>query len=404
MPLFQYKAVTATGEVLEGEMEARAQAGVVERLQSMGYIPIRAQEVVEKAQGGSRRLFGPRKIGQDQIGAITRELSTLLRAGLPLDRCMEILVNLSDNEAVRLMLAQIREQVRAGASLSQAMDAQKGVFSRFYLNMVRAGEAGGALDIVLLRLTEFMERAKELRETVKSALIYPAILVFVAVASILLLLLFVVPQFQQMFEESGRALPLPTQIVIGSGELLRDYWWAIVLAGVGVYTFMKRQMANPVSRLRWDRRILNLPLFGELSAKVEVASFARSLGTLIGNGVALLTALSVVKDTQKNTVIAQKLEFVASELKEGRGLSGPLMESGVFPKLAIHMVKVGEETGKLEEMLIRVADVYDVEVQRTVKRLLALMEPLLIVGLGLVVAGIIVSILVAILSINDLAV
>lgn len=402
MPLFQYKAVSATGEVLEGEMEARAQSGVVERLQTMGYIPIRAQEVA--AQGAKRAgLFKAGGVRQEQIGVITRELSTLLRSGLPLDRCLEILINLAESDAVRTMLTQIREEVRAGASLSQAMELQKGVFSRFYLNMIRAGEAGGALDVVLQRLTEFMERAKELRETVSSALIYPTILVLVAVGSILLLLLFVVPQFQQMFEESGRALPIPTQIVIGAGEILRDYWWAALLIGVAIYAYMKNEMQRPASRLRWDRRFLNMPLIGELIAKVEVSNFARSLGTLIGNGVALLTALSVVKETQKNTLIAERLETVAAELKQGRGLSGPLMEAAVFPKLAIHMVKVGEETGKLEEMLIRVADVYDIEVQRTVKRMLALLEPLLIVGLGLIVAAIIVSILVAILSVNDLA-
>lgn len=405
MSLFRYKVVTPAGETQEGDMDGPSQAAVVERLQGMGLIPVRVEETAASAgaQANSGGLFGKNRITQDDVAVFTQEIATLLKAGLPLDRCLEILISLSASEPVRQLMSQLREDVRGGASLSKAMDARKGVFTRFYLNMIRAGEAGGALDVVLQRLTEFMERSKELRDTVKSALIYPAILIGVSVLSVAILLMWVVPQFSQMFAESGKALPLPTQIVIAAGDGVRQYWWVIVLGGVGVYSWFAQQMRHPASRYQWDKRLLGLPLVGDLIAKLEVARFSRTLGTLIGNGVTLLAALSIVKETLSNTVMSQGLGDVAAQLKEGKGLGKPLLETGLFPKLAVHLVMVGEETGKLQEMLIRVADIYDREVSGSVKRMLALMEPVLILGLGLVIGGIIMSILVAILSVNDLA-
>ena len=386
-------------------MEGLAQSGIVDRLKSMGLIPIRIDETSssEGGTGAGLGLFRKNQVTQADVAIFTQEIATLLKAGLPLDRCLEILIGLSTREPVRELMTRVREAVRGGAALSVAMESQHGVFSRFYLNMIRAGEAGGALDVVLQRLTEFMERSKELRETVKSALIYPAILIGVAVLSVAILLMWVVPQFSQMFEESGKALPLPTQIVIGAGDAVRHYWWAIILGVVGIYAWFSGQLRKPASRYRWDRRLLSLPLAGELVVKIEVARFSRTLGTLIGNGVSLLTALSIVKDTLSNSVMSEGLGFVAAELKEGKGLGKPLMDTELFPKLAVHLVMVGEETGKLQEMLIRIADIYDREVHSTVKRMLALMEPVLILGLGLVIGGIIMSILVAILSVNDLA-
>ena len=386
-------------------MVGAAQSVVVERLQSLGLIPIRVDETVVRVQGagGGVGVFAKNRVTQDDVAVFTQELATLLKAGLPLDRCLEILISLSANEPVRQLMSHLREDVRGGAALSKAMEARQGVFTRFYLNMIRAGEAGGALDVVLQRLTEFMERSKELRETVKSALIYPVILVGVAVLSVVILLMWVVPQFSQMFEESGKALPLPTQIVIAAGDGVRNYWWVMVLVGIGAYSWFARQMREPVSRYRWDKWMLTLPLVGDLVGKLEVARFSRTLGTLIGNGVTLLAALSIVKETLTNSVMSEALTEVAGKLKEGKGLGKPLMDTALFPKLAVHLVMVGEETGRLQEMLIRIADIYDREVHSAVKRMLALMEPVLILGLGLVIGGIIMSILVAILSVNDLA-
>lgn len=406
MPVFHYKAASSSGAVEQGELEARDQASAVERLQSMGYIPIRVDAGAAGTEGGGllsgTSMFARKNVSQEELGDLTRELSTLLRAGLSLDRALELLLGMADNPPLRAMILRIRDDVRGGAALSTAMEAHPSVFGRFYLSMIKAGEAGGALGNVLARISEFMERSKELKETVKSALIYPTILIFVAAASIMLLLTLVVPQFSQMFQESGKALPLPTQIVVSTGDFLRQYWWSLFALGFLLYRYYKRQMANPERRYRWDKRILRLPLVGDLVTKIEISRFSRTLSTLLGNGVSLLPAMSIVKDTVSNLVISTGLGTVRDKLKEGRGLGKPLMEEGVFPTLAIHMVMVGEETGSLGEMLNRVADVYDREVQTAVKRMLALLEPVMILGLGLIIGGIIMSILLAILKVNSL--
>lgn len=409
MARYQYKAVAPTGEIQDGEIESPTSDAVVQRLQDMGLIPMRVS-MVSTSRVDATISVPPIRIGrnkvhvtQDDVAAFTQELAVLLKAGLPLDRALQILISLSGHDAVRQLMTDIREDVRGGAALSAALEARNGVFSKFYLNMVRAGEAGGALDVVLQRLSEFMERAKELRETVKSALIYPAILVGVSVLSVAILLVWVVPQFSQMFEESGKALPVPTQVVIALGDFVRAYWWVLMLGGVGGYLGLQRKLSDTRFRLRWDSWLLGLPLVGDLIGKLEVARFSRTLGTLIGNGVTLVSALSIVKETLGNAFMAQGLTQVATQLKEGKGLGVPLMQSGLFPKLAVHLIQVGEETGKLQEMLLRIADIYDREVHSAVKRMLSLMEPVLILGLGLVIGGIIMSILVAVLSVNDLA-
>lgn len=401
MALFQYKAAGAGGEVETGEMEARDEAAVVERLQASGFIPIRV-EAAEAQTAPKRGLFSRQRIGQNQIGALTRELATLLRSGLPLDRALEILISLAQSPQLQSLLTRVRDDVRGGAAFSKALEAHPEIFGRFYVGMVRAGEAGGALGAVLERIGEFMERSKELRETVKSALIYPSILVLASVTSVMLLLIFVVPQFSQMFEQSGKALPLPTQIVIAAGDMLRMYWWTIPLILFVIYRYFVWQMDRPESKFALDGRLLRMPLLGDLMTKVEIARFARTLSTLLASGIPLLAALAIVKETVGNSVIAAGLEAAREQLKAGQGLAKPLMEQGIFPQLAVHMVSVGEETGRLDEMLGRVADVYDGEVSLSVKRMLALLEPVMILGLGLVIGGIILSILLAILKVNSL--
>ena len=401
MAMFQYKAVGLDGDAQSGELEARDEAAAIERLQALGFIPMRIESLVAAPESGGW-LFSRRRIGQDQVGALTRELATLLRSGLPLDRAVEILISLAQSPRMQTLLTRVRDDVRGGAALSKALEAHPGVFNRFYVGMVRAGEAGGALGSVLARIGEFMERSQELKETVKSALIYPSILVLASVTSVMLLLIFVVPQFSQMFEQSGKALPLATQIVIRAGDLLRGYWWAIALGLFAAYRYFAWQMERPESKFVWDGRLLRLPLAGDLLTKIEIARFARTLGTLLANGIPLLAALTIVKETVGNSVIAAGLEAAREQLKAGQGLSRPLMAQGIFPQLAVHMVGVGEETGHLDEMLTRVADVYDREVSLSVKRMLALLEPVMILGLGLVIGGIILSILMAILKVNSL--
>ncbi len=341
-------------------------------------------------------------MSRDNLLAITRELATLLRAGLPLDRALEVLIGLAPSVPVASLLQAIRDDVRGGKSLSQALDARRDVFSRFYVNIVRAGEAGGALGEVLGRLADTQERNKELRESVKSALIYPTILICVAIASLMLILGFVVPQFEQTFAQAGKALPLPTEIVVYVGTGLRRWWWAI-LAGVVLFVLaFRRRLATPRVRAKWDARILRWPLIGDVATKVEVARFSRTLATLIGNGVTLLSALAIVKETLANAVLASALDGVISRLREGKGFGRPLAETGVYPRLATQMILVGEESGRLEEMLGRVADVYDREVQIAVKRFLAVLEPALILSLAVMIGGIVFSILIGVMSMSEL--
>ena len=407
MPVFQYKVVTPAGEVLEGAMDAATQKGVVERLRDMGYTPLRAVEAgtVEAAAVARRTVPSAifrRGMSQEDVGVVTREIATLLNAGLPLDRSLEILVGLAQNERVSEVLSRVRNEVRGGAALSKALEAQGGVFSRFYVNMVRAGEAGGALADVLARLADFMERSKELKESVKSALVYPTILLLVALASVVILLAVVVPQFEPIFEQSGKALPFVTEVVLGAGAFMRQFWWAIVLGAVATVYMAVRRLESPQAKLSWDRWVLTLPVAGDVAAKVEMARLARTLGTLLRNGVSLVNALAIGRDTMNNTYLAAGMAEVARELKTGRGFAKPMMETRRFPPFAVHMIQVGEETGRLDRMLLDVADVYDREVARAVKRALALLEPVMIVGLALFVGTVILSILAAMLSIYDL--
>ncbi len=411
MPTYRYKAVNAAGDVAMGELEAANEAEIVDRLRDQGMLPMQvapANAAVTSALAAARgeqprrRLFARKRVTRDNMLAITRELATLLRAGLPLDRALEVLIGLAATLPVALLLQGIRDDVRGGKSLSQALDARRDVFSRFYVNIVRAGEAGGALGEVLTRLADTMERNKELRESVKSALIYPTILVVVAIASLMLILGFVVPQFEQTFAQAGKALPLPTEIVVFIGTGLRRWWWAIGALIVLLVMTFRRRLAKPSVRARWDARILRMPLVGDVATKVEVARFARTLATLVGNGVTLLGALAIVKETLGNVVLASALDGVIARLREGKGFGRPLAETGLYPKLATQMILVGEESGRLEEMLGRVADVYDREVQIAVKRFLAVLEPALILSLAVLIGSIVFSILIGVMSMSEL--
>ena len=404
MPLYFFKAVNREGESVEDEREAADEGALIAALQNEGLLPIRVSPASSKPFAWLRMGRGRSGISRKEIALFTHELLTLLQAGLPLDRALMVLVELTEPQpALNGMISRVLEAVKGGAQLSDALGAQSGVFSRFYLNLIRAGEAGGALEQVLERLAEYLERSRELRETVSTALIYPAILVTMSAMSLLLLLTFVVPQFTEMFESAGKELPVPTQIVVGVAEGLRDYWWALPLVVMALVSYFRFQMADPDRRYVWDKRFLRIPLVGDLIRKIEVANFSRTLATLMSNGVSLLTALTIVKETLSNRVVVEKIDLAAESLKQGGGLSAPLVESGLFPTLAVQMVKLGEESGHLDEMLEKVAVTYDKEVKIAVQRMLALLEPILIVGLGIMIGGIIVSILMAILSVNDLA-
>jgi general secretion pathway protein F len=408
LPFFQYKAVTAAGEVQEGVLEAASTQGAVARLQQMGLIPIRAQEAgvakagaqAARAEGSS--LFRRTRITQDDIAVVTRELATLLKAGLPLDRSFEILITLAPNPRTAELLGRVRNDVRGGASLSKALDAQRGLFTRFYVNMIRAGEAGGSLPNVLLRLAEYMERAKALRDNVTASLTYPAFLAVISVIAVVVLLGAVVPRFKPIFAGTGKAIPFMTQAVLFAGDAMRNWGWLMLIAVAAIAWLMQRRLRDPEVRYKYDRWLVTGPVVGSLFSRIEMARFSRTLGTLLANGVTLVAALNIVRETMGNSWLAEAIGNVARELKEGRGLGRPMMETGRFPMLAVHMILVGEETGRLDDMLMQVAETYDHEVEVAIRKALALLQPVMIVLMALVIGFIIIAILSAMMSVYDL--
>lgn len=405
MTLYRYRAIAADGEIIEGEMEAVAQNVVVDRLRAMGHLPVVANEVDAALSSRLVRELGRgRRVRRKEIALLTGEFATLLRAGLPLARALSVLIEASDKPHVVRLVHGLLTRVRDGTSLADAMAAAGDTFPRMHIAMVRAGEAGGTLDQILDRLSAYMERAEALKESVASALIYPVILLCLAGATMVLLVTFVVPEFQPLFEQAGQELPYATRIVIGVGELLRGYWWALLAGLLLGWLAVRVDYASAGGRRRWHRLFLRLPLFGDLVTKVEVARFSRTLGALLAAGVELLAALSIVRDTLGNEVLAEAVAEVIERARQGQGLSGPLSLSGRFPLLSTQLVRVGEESGELEAMLTKVADIYDAEVRRSVERLMRLLVPVLTIGLGVLIAAVVASILVAILSVNRLAI
>jgi len=404
MALYSYKVVNNAGEMEEGVQEAADQQSLLNELQDQGFVPIRIELAADKTFLGIKLTGGALSLSQKEILLFTRELATLLDSGLPLDRSLRVLIELTeDNEKLSKLISQVLEKVKGGASLADALESQAKVFSRFYLNMIRAGELGGNLGDVLNRLAEYLERSQELKNTVTTALIYPAILLVMSVASLIVMLTFVVPQFTEMFENAGKQLPVPTQVVVAVADFLQSYWWALLIIIMSASSYMKSQLATPVTKKIWDARFLKMPLFGDILLHMETANLTRTLGTLLGNGVSILQALGIARETAGNLIMVDLLDEAEQELKQGKSMSDALTESECFPKLAIQMIKMGEETGRLEEMLLRVATIYDKQLRTSIQRMLALLEPALIITLGLMIAGIIISILLAILSVNDLA-
>jgi len=303
---------------------------------------------------------------------------------------------------MRKLVTQIYESVREGSSLADALTAHRSVLPPVYAGIVRAGEAGGSLGAVLSRLAEYLERGQALRESVRSAFVYPIVVLVMAGLSVTVPYAVVVPQLAPLFADAGQALPLAAEIVVGFGDALRDYWWLAALAVAGLVVLARTQLRQAAPRYRWDALVLRMPFIGDVVAKNEVARLSHTLATLLSNGVPLLTALPIVGDAVGNRVVAGGVESIAKSLNEGKGLAEPLGNARLFPKLAAHLVRVGEETGRLEEMLLTVADIYDSGVRRAVERMLALLVPALTIALGAFNAAIIISMLSAILSVYEL--
>jgi general secretion pathway protein F len=404
VPTFTYRAADRRGQTVEGVMEAADARGVVERLQRDSYFPIKvaAQSERRGAFGLSLPTLGGRRVSRRDVLTFTHQLGTLVEAGLPLDRALVILEDLAPNPRLRAITTDLLTSIRAGSSLAEAMAKhQPRPFSRLAVNMVRAGEKGGVLEATLKRLAELLEETQEFKETLVSALIYPILLTLAGSGAVVFLLTFVIPRFVDIFKDLGQSLPLPTQILMNVSGAIQQYWWLFSALILGAILAVRVTLGSESGRWQWDRLALRLPLLGNVILRTETARFARILGTLLKSGVPVLTALGVVRELSSNQVLARAIDRVADGVRRGAGITNPMKESGAFPAMAVHIVRVGEETGRLEEMLLKLAADLESEVRRLVKRLMGMLEPTIILIMGLVVGFIVVALLMAIFSITE---
>ena len=407
MTTFAYKATDAQGKLVTGTLEAAAEEEAVARLQEMRYIPIRVSPAARASMGLEAGLSRDvaaffNRVSTKDVAAFTRDLATLLAAGVPLDRSLSILIDVAAKDKFKVIIRDVLKNVQSGSFLSNALEKYPRVFSSFYVSMVRAGEAGGVLDEVLKRLGDFLESAQDFRDYIRSAMIYPVFLVLVGGISIIVLLTFVMPRFSVIFADMGQAIPLSTRFLLGLGTALRAYWPLMLGAAAGLFFLIRHYFKTPAGSLRLDRFRLRSPLLGELVKKIEVARFARTLGTLERSGVPILQALHLVTGIIGNQVISGSLGNVYNRVKKGEKLSRALTEIAVFPALAIQMIMVGEETGRLGEMLLRIAENYEKDSRDLIRRLVSLLEPAMILTMGVVVGFIVISMMMAIFGMNDM--
>ena len=394
MAQFRYQALSATGESLTGQMDAASAEEVIGRLQEAGHIPVEARRADEVASGASwTALFQRKALTPEQILQFTEQLATLLGAGQPLDRALAILLDLPESNDAKKVIASVRDAVRGGTSLSTALEQQHGVFSRLYVSTVRAGEVGGSLYETLARLADYLDRSRTLRSRVVNAMIYPVILVTMITLSLLFLLGYVVPQFQQMYEGLGAELPLLTKVVLGIGNLVRGFWWLLPIALAALLWWLDRKRRDPAWRRALDAWMLRRKLLGSLIARLETARLARTLGTMVKNGVPLLQSLTIARNVLGNRVLAEAVDAASEEVKTGSGLAHALGRREVFPRLAVQMVQVGEESGELDGMLLKVADTFDRETAQALDRFLTALVPALTVLMSIVVGTVILAIL-----------
>jgi len=402
MSQFHYRAVSDGGDIVQGEMEAASVEEVIARLQDQGHTPLEARPANEAGSaGGLGGLFKRGPFTGDQLAQFTHQLATLLGAGQPLDRALGILMDLPEGERAKKLIERVRDRVRGGTTLSQAFDEEHGVFPKLYISLVRAGEAGGSLEDTLRRLADYLERSQQLRGSIVNALIYPAFLMVGVLGSLVLLLAYVVPQFVPIFEDMQVPIPLITQAVLALGNLIQSWWWLLMLViGGGIFVWRAR-LRDPVYRLAWHGRLLQKRVVGPLLLKVETARIARTLGTLVKNGVPLLSALTIARQVTSNRALDEALAQAAEQVKGGAGLSLALAQSQRFPRLALQMVQVGEEAGQLDTMLLKVADTFELESKRAIDRLLAALVPALTIVMTIMVAIIMAAILLPLLSLTS---
>jgi general secretion pathway protein F len=408
MPVYAYRGLNQTGGAVKGIIDADNPKGARFKLRRSGVFPTELTEQHREAPKAStqegafnmNRYF--ERLAPQELALLTRQLSTLVGAGLPLVDCLSALIDQVETARTKRILSQIREQVTEGTSLADALKAHPRIFTDLYVNMVRAGEASGALDVVLLRLADYTENYAMLRDKVRTALTYPTLMAIVGTSILFFLLSYVVPKVTKIFAENKAALPMMTTVLLAVSGFLADYWWlvvgVIIIAVIGV----RLSIRTPAGRLRYDRYVLSIPYVGKLLKKVALARFSRTLATLLTSGITLMQALDIVKNVVSNTVLSKAIEEARASIREGQSIAPPLKKSGLFPSMLIHMVAVGEKSGELEQMLSKAADAYDNEVSSSVTALTSILEPVMILIGGAVVLFIVLAILLPIFELNQL--
>jgi type IV pilus assembly protein PilC len=389
---FSYKVRDRTGKLVEGQLEAENAQLVVSKLRSMGYVPIEIEQQGKQTLSRDLKIPGlSNRIKLKDVAVFSRQFSTMINSGLSMLRSLYILADQTESKALADIVSQVRIDVERGASLSAALAKHPKAFNRLYVSMVRAGEAGGVLDSVLQRLATTIEKQVELRRKVKSAMTYPAVVTCLVLLLVTAMLLFVIPMFQNIYKQLGGTLPVPTQILINISNVVRQWWWVVLLGEIAFVWGFRRWINSEDGRRRWDTIKLRMPIFGGLARKTALARFGRTLSALVRSGVPILESLDIVCETAGNWVVAEAVRDTAQHVKRGEPLSRRLEEHPVFPPMVVQMMAVGEETGALDEMLDKIADFYDQEVEATVNAMTSLIEPLLIVVMGVCIGGMIIA-------------
>jgi type IV pilus assembly protein PilC len=391
VPVYLWKGRTVAGEIQTGELTLDSQD---EALQALRKRRIIISSVREKKAGGKIGMpkFGGGVSTRD-LAIFTRQFATMINAGLPLVQCLDILSKQTEKEDFRSVIAQVMRDVEAGTTLAEALGKKEHskTFDELFVNMVEAGEAGGILDNILQRLATYIEKAEALKRKIKGAMVYPAVVLSVAVLATSFMLIFIIPTFARMFTGFGAELPLPTKIVMGLSSFLRAYWWAIIMTGIGIVVGLQRYYITEKGHLQIDGFLLKVPVLGDVLRKGAVARFTRTLATLISSGVPILNGLEITARTAGNRVVQNAIMAARASIREGETIAAPLRQSTVFPQMVVQMISVGEETGALDDMLTRIADFYDDEVDTAVDSLTSLIEPIMIVVMGSIVGGMVIA-------------
>ncbi|MBI5043478.1 MAG: type II secretion system inner membrane protein GspF [Nitrospirae bacterium] len=401
MSVFEYKGVGADGKDLKGIIDADTTKSARAKLKRLGVFPT---EIIEERQKrlskeiAFSQLFG--RVRHQDIAILTRQIATLTNAGVPVAEALSAIMEQEEKAELKGIISEIVTRIKEGSSFADALKGYPKYFSNLYVNMIMAGETSGALDIVLLRLADFLDSQIKIRNRIRSALAYPILMTIIGIAVLSFIFTFVLPQVVRVFEDMHQSLPLLTLILISATNFMRSYWWLIIMIIGGIVFYIRKRLNTPEGRMRFDGLVIRLPIFGKLIRMIAISRFTRTLGTLLKSGVPAILSFDIVKNVVNNIVIARAIEDARENIREGESISEPLKRSGLFPSVVTHMIAVGEKSGELEEMLLRVSDAYDNEVETAIARLTSLLEPVIIVAMGIIVGIIVISILLPIMEMS----